>query len=545
MVFARKEIEWDIHKANIDAQGVQDFFWPFAVNEIMDFNIQLLNDTARVCQKHARGKAVYNSELVPYFSILKYFLTESTHIFRALLLKKRREEAGLFPDIPDYWLYTKDVWREQGMETARVLDPLACPVSVPSIWSRLCHPKNALRLIKKFNPQRGGLDIDGLKILPLTPERLRESIITTERTSLIVHHAKSIAQEVIFSRSARWFSPIESHNFVPTAAQIELEEDILDVLHTVCLKWDISFRSDLKDYIRDILHKGAGLLNVHYKRLNENPDGLPSHIWTGTGGNVWDLLLRLAVMAQGGRAQGHDHGTPAGLMQAPTVPFIELWGCTQFVTYSERHAQFLQKMTQKMPTLHQSAPEIISVSQTPPFPSSTEEVEEKIKTIMLISTIYDRDRGRLGEVPAELVKVDLQARVIAQLKAWGYDVIFKAHPESPSLPPKAFESLGAKIETRPFHEVAGDADLFLFDFVYTSTFYEALQTTIPIVVLDTESLSWEPTIRPALEKRISLVSGFYDEKNRAHVNSQDLQIALEEALSKRLDTSFYKEFYDL
>ena len=35
-------------------------------------------------------------------------------------------------------------------------------------------------------------------------------------------------------------------------------------------------------------------------------------LWTGSGGNIWDLMLRHAVLEVGGEVTGHDHGGGSG-----------------------------------------------------------------------------------------------------------------------------------------------------------------------------------------------------------------------------------------
>jgi hypothetical protein len=252
----------------------------------------------------------------------------------------------------------------------------------------------------------------------------------------------------------------------------------------------------------------------------------------------------MAVRQRGGHVQAHDHGTASGLTTTYAIPILEFWAPDQFITYTPEHAALLKKLAKKAPTLSSQTTDIIGMENTLSKAQHSKAVTDtKISKIMIVSTIYDRDRGRIGELPSEYAKVDFQARLIGYLTLKGYEVILKAHPESLKSPPSGLEDLGAVVEERSFGETYQEADLLLFTYAYTSTFKEGIMTNKPMVMLDVENIEWEKTMLPLLEKRITLVRGGQDDSNRFVVNWNNLSEAIETAPLKAANTEFQKKYF--
>ena len=539
--------EWDLQKIRIDQEGVHDFFWPLAYGDIMEFNNRSIDAYADILQK--AEETLTPAEIIPYQVFGKYYLSEIAGIYRALLLQKRCLEAGKTPKLPDNWLFCCHIWQGKASSeiaylkffqngSAQQKRKKITQFSLGKIFN----------ILKKFKPNKNGLMLDGLRILPVTGRRLQNSIIVTQRTALISKHANNVDKEKIFCRSDRWFSSVSDEEIKDSSQSknVEIEKEIFNIFKNLCADKQLAISDDISAYLKEFIEKGASCLRVHSHRLQNASVILPQHIWTGTAGNAWDLLLRLAVMERGGVVEAHDHGMASGLTKTYIVPFLELWGCSKFHTYTEAHADLLRKLAKNIPTLSQKIPKIMGLDEKQKTKITSKYSKAKeVKTIMIVSTLYDRDRGRMAEVAAEISKVDFQARLIAYLISQGYNVIFKAHPESPSQPPPAFITLGAKIENGRFNKVYHKADLFLFDYAYTSTFQEALETDLPFVMVDVENVEWEETMLPLFEKRASLVRGRQDQDNRFVVEWIELDQAIKEAPSKAGDRIFYETYFNM
>jgi hypothetical protein len=79
---------------------------------------------------------------------------------------------------------------------------------------------------------------------------------------------------------------------------------------------------------------------------------------------------------------------------------------------------------------------------------------------------------------------------------------------------------------RPFEAVMGEADVFVFDYVQSTTFYEALCTDRPIVVVDMGNPLFSPKVRAMIERRCRIVKARFDDRNRPHVEPDELEAGI-------------------
>mgnify|MGYP006195892725 CR=1 FL=1 len=166
-----------------------------------------------------------------------------------------------------------------------------------------------------------------------------------------------------------------------------------------------------------------------------------------------------------------------------------------------------------------------------------------MKKIFLLSTLYDRDRGRIFAFYPDLVYVDWQARLISKLREWGYEVYFKPHPESQTPPPAKFAELGAKIIQSRFEDVMDEADLFLFDYTHTSTFMPALQSNTPLMLIDFVGLTWYKDAYRLAQQRCAIIEGGFDEHNRVKVNWNMVKEGFGQAIEKCNNHEFYHTYF--
>ena len=81
-------------------------------------------------------------------------------------------------------------------------------LSAGSLFKKLINPKNVSKLLKKMSVTRGGFSIDGLQVAALSSLDLKNVIIATDRTDIIIAHAKAVEEEVYYCPAGQWFSRI-------------------------------------------------------------------------------------------------------------------------------------------------------------------------------------------------------------------------------------------------------------------------------------------------------------------------------------------------
>ncbi|MEZ5813486.1 MAG: hypothetical protein R3E13_01965 [Alphaproteobacteria bacterium] len=536
----------EVHKMQVSKDGVENFFWPVSYAERERFLAQLMDGYFDLVEKYEEtDSALY------YKLIGKYVMAETLGIFVGDLVHARARKAGVRFELPE----TAKVWPLLFSEKTPAPPPFLYKLAQsPSAKSAqdFFSVARFQRIFKRLKFSQKGLGIDHLKIKPITRQVLEDDVIALQRDGTILAHVQMVERDVVFCRSQRWFKPVSERELFAVQEQ-DLDSDFVTgfvgLMENLYRDFDIELQRYSGAYFESFLRTGLSILRVHYGRLLEAPEALPKTVWSGSAGNIWDVMVRLAVMHRGGEAVGHDHGAGLAHVDNPMMGFSEFWGCQEFVAFNENQAAELNKNKGKWRCFAFEPPTVTGISKDISKQSITKvprfDVDDyKIKKIFFITTIYDDERCRLGPSSPGIVHVDWQARLISHLRSWGYEIILKLHPESPVMPPKVFENMGAEVMTDPFEVVMDQADMVLFDSVYSTTFRSVLSTNIPVALIDFYNHPWTEKARGLLEKRCSFMEGRFDEQNRKQVDWGALQNAIERSVELNDHTGFFDYYYE-
>lgn len=540
------KISADHHTYKISSQGIENFYWPITHKNMTQFGERFYDEATKLLKNHPDQ----NAALI-YKFCMKNFIAIAGGLFQSDLLKGKLEHDQRTLDIPTSWLvWPHTITRQIAPPFTPILKSWRREKVSTSLFNKLRNFRRILDILKKAKFGTGGMVIDGLKVAPLTPQLIANHIISTQRTPLICRQAKAVNEDVYYFRSETWFSPINDPDLVTALAQNNppIEQDLIKIVHTLYAEQNVIPSSFVDAYLTKTLQEMAAILRLHYHRLLARDD-LPKRLWTGTGGYIWDLLLRSAVIAKGGHVTAFDHGGGTAHVAIPLVGFVELWACHQFVTFNHRQALDIQAASARWPKLDDMNPGVTHVPEKSDPPSIFIKPEflqgtGKIKKIFILSTLYDQDRGRSFAFYPDLAYVDWQARLMGKLKEWGYEVYFKPHPESRSLPPAGFSDvLGVHIIHDRFEEVLQQADLFIIDYTYTSIMIPAFLTNIPIVLIDFDNLPWHPDARRLIEERAPLIDCGFDTNNRVQIDWGQLKTAINTSLTKCNHHDYAQTYY--
>lgn len=539
--------ELDILKMSVTEDGVDNYCWPVSNNDRIHFSQNLMQAYHDIILKMGHD----NPAVTPYKILCMKFINEAVAIFWGDMLREGFKEARLSPQIPDRFRYWPYLFNKK--------TPPQPPF--PEVLKRGPNANNAARqfftfakfkrVLKFLRFQKGGLRVDGMKVTPITPKILQDNIISTQRIPSIKTHTEYINEDIVFCRSNRWFSPIEEDEREKARADFKSDfiKEIMNAIKGFYKDNNIKFEPHSQDYLETFLFESALSISIHYNRLLASPESIPKRLWTGSGGNVWDKMLRLAVLKNGGDVTGHDHGAGLGHVNNPIIGMVELWGCTKFISFNKNQAEELKKNDTSKHRLDGKLPEILGLQKinsgdtTKIFPKFLDP-NQKIKNIFILADIYDGDRGRYGLYSPDIMHLDWHIRLAKQLKNWGYDVTIKIHPETPILPPPIFkETLGVHIETEPLENIMEQADMFLFDHIYTTAFRHALSTNVPMTVVDLHGHPWTETGKSLITKRTSFIDATYNAVNRPVMDWDALKQAIEEAPTKCNNHEFYNYYY--
>lgn len=132
---------------------------------------------------------------------------------------------------------------------------------------------------------------------------------------------------------------------------------------------------------------------------------------------------------------------------------------------------------------------------------------QSVKKVMVVGFPYSFDMYN------SLPYLHLETFIIRTLKAAGFEVLYKAHPDSLSDATGFFKGMVDSIITDSFETVYNMADCIVFPIHYSTTFGFALMTNRPIVIMESPLLTgWHPDVARLIGKRCCSVRLSLDEK---------------------------------
>ena len=538
-----KNKELDIHKMAISQDGVSNFFWPVSYNERDMF----LQSFMREYMGIVTGDESAESSL-PYKFTAKYLITEVLAVFNSDLLNKRFKEHAATPRSRSEWRLWSSLFEDKIPEDPAFMKALKQGPRAKTTLQKFNIIKKVKRVFSLLQIKGKGIGVGYLKLKPVNSHVLKHDIIATQRTELIQEHAATVNQDVVFCRSDRWFDGISEAELEAALqkAPAVLDEKIMTALKKLYNNNGLMLKGTSLEYLQRILRITPLLISIHYQRLLDMSEKLPVNIWTGTGGYIWDALLRHASLhVHDGEVVGHDHGAAVAHVDNSVVALIELWGCKKFICLNKNQAYEMTQHGKNWIFFEPNKPQMRSIKtqreicEFSKFSSSN----FKVKTIIVLATLYGGDRVWMGPCAPDIVHADWQARIITQLRSWGYDVILKVHPETPVPPPPILAKLGAKIRSEPLENMMEDGDLVLFDHVYTSVFRSVLSTNMPMVLIDFYDHPWTDKALSLFKNRVSFIQAEFDDENRTAIDWCALKQAIEDAPEKRDSKEFFKYYY--
>lgn len=529
----------------ISKEGIVDYNWPISHQELLDFGQELEHALAKFFRQYPD-----QDQILAYKIASKNFVTTICKCFQGEYLLHKSKQNNLQIDLPSDWQVWPRIFSGQAPEKPTYLKPLKDFQKPKSIFQKALNIKKLIQVLKKTNLEKiNKLEVEGLRLGNIPEENLDNVIIATQRLPLISVHAQNIQENVYLRASQNYFSSVSDEVLTSALSKHQdlIDKHILEIIRTLYSARGLNMFPAIEAYLSDSLKQYISLINIHLQRLDDRKD-LPRILWTGTGGHIWDSILRCAVKKKNGVVVAHDHGGGVPHLDHPEKGWVEMWSCDEFMTYSQEQAKTFKNFMHSWPNLDESLPDIIHA------PNANQPVEIKniekyldtnieIKKIRIFSTIYSSQEGRGLPIYPHIPYIDWQARLIGYLSENGYDVSFKPHPESQLSTPRAYEDvLGAQIIEKSLEEMGDDFDLYIFDLSNTSVLQTALTTNKPVLIVDFGVMDWREDAFEIFKKRCGYVKGFY-EGSRMSINWDEMLEQIKQAAQKSNNHEFTSTFY--
>ncbi|MEQ8247506.1 MAG: hypothetical protein RID42_07465 [Alphaproteobacteria bacterium] len=138
------------------------------------------------------------------------------------------------------------------------------------------------------------------------------------------------------------------------------------------------------------------------------------------------------------------------------------------------------------------------------------------------------------------LQIPLELKVVDTLKRCGYQVVYKAHPDTASLVAPLFSDDVEVEKDMSFEATLLSAETVVFTYPLTSALGIALTSDRPIVMLDLAGRDWVPEVYADLARRCAMVPATLDDRNFISVNEGALIDGLVRAPDLVCDDYFVK-----
>jgi hypothetical protein len=256
----------------------------------------------------------------------------------------------------------------------------------------------------------------------------------------------------------------------------------------------------------------------------------PRALWSGTGGYYPARALGLEVLRRGGTVTRFSHGGGAGMSDTvEPLALGELAVSSKFVVGTPDIAANIETLGGPRLVAKIRQVEVVGHTGAPQFGKPSKRVRRRPGSRPRVIYTLTHLRGfRVGLPPflPDMVYLDWQFRLTSGLLKIPIDLLCQTHPEEELDHPRHPLADLAPMSTKRFEEVMGEADLFLFDWSHSTTFWKALCTDRPVVYVDFGLSGFAPGVSPLIERRCRVVPATYDSNNLPQVDASALADAI-------------------
>tara|TARA_X000000950_G_scaffold286150_1_gene394190 strand:+ start:8527 stop:10107 length:1581 start_codon:yes stop_codon:yes gene_type:complete len=293
-----------------------------------------------------------------------------------------------------------------------------------------------------------------------------------------------------------------------------------------------------------VIHKIAiNLLTLRKKKL-------PTKVITGAGSNFSRGLVTAEILRRGGEVIGFDHFTGTGCIKRYESLFTyELPFASKFVLSTSHVKKLLNKKEIfKYKTKFKKPCQFIGANGFKAM-SNIENLfytKGSIDKILYVSPIYRGWRQSNPITTSDPVQLDWENHLIEQLQKLTYEFSVQFHPEGIF---KHKDHPFLKFKTNPdliFESKFINYDLLIFDWCRSSSFWTALCSNKPIIIIEKgysyKNYFFSESIQKEIDKRVIFIRAYCDKKNRLRVDRKKLNSVIKN-IQPNIDGSFFRKIF--
>ena len=501
-------VPYEIHSALKSMEWRDGFIWPVAYSSLRDIQMTTAS------------------------SLLSTIASMSSSRARALALLVQGSLGSLIRMIGEQALLA-DAARQQGIQmvgTAPEFEYLCGFVPLSSLLDSVPSLENDENIKLAF-----GRRMVRIASWTRSPIRLVRALVKPDH--VVVSHNRLLRDVAHRSETAISFQHAESILFRGRSLTPQNGDD--DIVDEVAERYErvigqtYALKSEMHERMRALYRLRSRVVLTEAARDLRGLSQLrrvPRSIWAGSAGSYAVRALAIEVRRRGGATEGFDHGGSLSMVDDPDQ--IALREFSVYDRYVFPTAGCVDAVT-KTGALNGSLPfgptRLVGGAGDPTFrvtSRSDANGSRRRRRVYYVPMIFRGLRQHLPTYLPDPVYLDWQYRLVESLKRIDVDVVCKPHPEGLLKGRRHPLEAVCAIEYRKFEEVRDDADAFLFDISQSTTFWEAVCTHRPVVLIDLGITRFNTTVEPLIRRRCRIVKARWDERNLPSVDSDELADAL-------------------
>ncbi|MGQ0645171.1 MAG: hypothetical protein ACT4O3_06725 [Elusimicrobiota bacterium] len=369
-----------------------------------------------------------------------------------------------------------------------------------------------------------------------------KSVLAFQTNTLCEAYVKHLGRRVRFSDAADILASDPEQALDPNLRQVveELAMRLVPGIVRTAGRHGVSLTPALMGYINDVTRlQLEGAARDYAAARGRLVGRKPVHLFTGCVGGYYRRTLSAAVRSAGGTVTSFEHGgfTWHGYGHEGVLPmylFNNFATTDAYGVHSDGVAARIRNLFTADRPSPGERPYVFAVEDgayariwrrrggNPPA--------KTIRSVMLVGSCFMGEKVLMDYVP-DLIRLDLELRILKTLSHAGHRVLYKQHPGSAldgALLP--FNRDDVTVVTDPFEAVMDEADAYVFALSATSTFAPALCTRKPVVYLHADERNWEDDLS-CLAARCRIVPTWTDDRNRVLFDENTLV----EAVARKAD----------
>jgi hypothetical protein len=263
--------------------------------------------------------------------------------------------------------------------------------------------------------------------------------------------------------------------------------------------------------------------------LRKCPD-IPKSYWGGSGGHYASRLISLECSRRGGNVVRADHAGTIGFLNLQEIfASVEFSVASKYVVATPRHAELVIETgaTDLIAPVRQ-----VEIVGGPGYShirdlkfSATRNIHPRPR-VMYLSSFSNSETKSATHYLSQIVYQDWSIRLTKKLSEMPIDLVCKPHPDFRYPGTRHPLSLYAKISSAPFEEVIDDADVFIYDCINSTAFWEIVCTNKKVICIDVGFASATDEAKKILNRRCTMLETTNDSSNRLQIDNEELDEAI-------------------